>query len=159
MAAWSFPACCARAVLFPIPGSPKKARTGQLGQGVEGNVPAHSQERPRIRQKPMIGECGNGPTRDPEPGALLQIPVAQRIPGVPAHARENDVIGEVSAAKQRWSGSAHRVTRTGRLRSCLQHIPFANGGGNPFRPVALGRLQEYAVWTQDVCSSQRAGHS
>ena len=43
---------------------------------------------------------------------FFQIPIAQRISQVPAYAKHDDDIGEVSPTECRWSRSAHRITLT-----------------------------------------------
>jgi hypothetical protein len=41
---------------------------------------------------------------------LFQIPVAQRIPQVPPHAKHDNDIGKVAPTERRGSGAGHRVT-------------------------------------------------
>lgn len=43
---------------------------------------------------------------------FFQIPVAERIPQVPPHAKHDNDIGKVSPAERRWSGSVHGITVT-----------------------------------------------
>ena len=67
---------------------------------------------------------------------FFQIPIAQRISQVPAYAKHDDDIGEVSPTECRWSRSAHRITLT------KHPEPFAT---HPLKLPGIAAISEEAV--------------